>query len=161
MTIMSSIPSAELYKPFLEQIAAKARKYGEGLQSPCDPESVADLQLRAHEQLGADLPPGYAEFLALHNGLDWNGLVIYSCTTVPIIGHEDRFIEDLVESNLGFRDNTRMKRFLVLGDSDMYLYVYETQGREYSVIDRVSLDRHEVFATFEEMLAAALRSRLE
>ncbi|WP_224247478.1 YrhA family protein [Hyalangium gracile] len=161
MTIMSSISGADAYKPFLEQIAVSARKYGEGLQSPCEPESVADLQLRAREQLGAELPPGYAEFLSLHNGLDWDGLVIYSCTTVPIVGHEDRFIEGFVESNLGYRDNDRMKRFLVLGDSDMYLYVYEAQAREFSVIDRVSLDRHEVFATFEEMLAAALRTRVE
>lgn len=82
-------------------------------------------------------------------------------STVPIVGHEDRFIEGFVDSNLGFRDNARMKRFLVLGDSDMYLYVYEPQGKEYSMIDRVSLDRHEAFATFEEMLAAALRSRVQ
>jgi len=41
------------------------------------------------------------------------------------------------------------------------LYSYEPAKDEYSGRDRVSLDLNESFASFEEMLAAALRTRLE
>jgi hypothetical protein len=157
---MSSIPGPETYKPLLEQISTEASQYGESLQPPCDAKTVDSLRLRAREQLRSELPSGYAEFLMLHNGLDWDGLVIYASETLPIPGHVDRFIEGIVESNLGFRENARMKRFLVLGDSGMELYVHEPDVNEYSAIDRVSLDRNQYFASFPEMLAAALRSRV-
>jgi hypothetical protein len=160
MTVTSSIPGPETYKLLLEQISAKASRYGESLQPPCDAKAVDSLRLRAREQLRLEIPPGYAEFLMLHNGLDWDGLVIYASETCPISGYVDRFIEGLVESNLGFRDNARMKRFLVLGDSGLELYVYEPEENAYSTIERVSLERNQSFASFSEMLAAALRSRM-
>jgi hypothetical protein len=96
----------------------------------------------------------------MHDGLDWDGLVIYASKTTALADHSDRFIEGWIEANQGFRSNPLMKQLLVFGDSGVDLYVYEPAKRQYSARDRVSLDLNESFASFEEMLAAALKTRL-
>ena len=67
----------------------------------------------------------------------------------------------MVESNLAFRENAELKRFLVFGESGMDLYVQDLEEGAYGIIDSISLDRFETYNSFHEMLATILRARLE
>lgn len=148
------------YQQLMKQISVKAKKYGDSLQPPCSSQALADLQVRTQKELGTELPPGYSEFLRLHDGLDWNGLVIFASKTVPITGYKDRFIEGFVDANMGFRSSGWKKKFVVLGDNGMDLYVFEPDVKKFSARDRVSLDPNETYPSFEKMLSAALANRL-
>lgn len=149
-----------MYQQLLKQISAKSKEYGESLQPPCSAKELADLQVQARKELGIEIPSGYAEFLRQHDGLDWNGLVIFASRTVPIVGYKDRFIEGLVDWNLGFRDDDSKNEFVVVADSGMDLYVFEPRRKKYTARDCVSLDQNESYKSFEEMISAALRKHL-
>jgi hypothetical protein len=148
------------YQQLLKQISAKSKEDGESLQPPCSAKDLTDLQAQARKELGVELPSGYTEFLRQHDGLDWNGLVIFASKTVPIVGYKDRFIEGFIDWNLEFRDDDWKNQYVVFGDSGMDLYVFEPKRKKYSARDCVSLDQNESYKSFEEMITAALRQHL-
>jgi hypothetical protein len=148
------------YQQLLNQFAAEAKKYGNSLQPACSAKDLTDLQARVRKELGAEIPPGYAEFLRQHDGLDWDGILLFASKTVPIAGYKDRFIEGLVEANLGYRSAGWKDQYVVVGDDGMDLYVFEPGPKKYSARDRVSLDKNESYPSFEEMLTALLREHL-
>ncbi|WP_309896228.1 YrhA family protein [Archangium sp.] len=149
-----------IYQQLMEQIAASRKEFGLSMQPPCNSKDLADLQVRARNELGAEIPPGYVQFLGQHNGLSWNGLVIFASKTVPIVGCADKYIEGLVDWNLDFRSAEWKNRFLVFGESDLDLYIYEPRKKKFSACDRISLDEAESYASFEEMITEALRKHL-
>ena len=149
-----------IYQHFLDQILTKHNAYGEHLQPACGAKELADLEARAREELGVEIPPGYARFLRQHNGLNWNGFFIYASKTVLIVGYTDRFIEGFIDANLDFRGGGWENELILFGDSNLDVYVYDPSKKKYSARDRVSLDEAESYASFEEMITEVLRRHL-
>lgn len=148
------------YQKYLEQMFAKARKYGFDFQPACSAKDLSALQTRAWKELGIELPQGYADLLRQHDGFAWNGVIIHASKTVPLAGETDHFIEGFIDANLGFRSEAWKKEFVTFGSSDVDLYVYEPSKKQYSTRDRVSLDVNELHASFEEMITAAFRTHV-
>jgi len=149
-----------IYQQLIEQIAANRKEFGLSMQPPCSSKDLADLQVRVRKELGVEIPLGYVQLLCQHNGLSWNGLAIFASKTVPIVGYTDRFIEGLVDWNLDFRSAQWKNKFVVFGESDLDLYLYESGKNKFSARDRISLDEAESYASFEEMITEALRKHL-
>jgi hypothetical protein len=147
----------ELLKP----VAQDKEKYGLKLQPPCDESALSDLRKRVSAELSAELPESYAAFLGLTDGLDYNGLVIYSSITKPIVGYDDRFIEGFVEANISFRDLEAFRKYLVIANSGELLYLYEIASSRSLAVDSISLQPEEHFGSIEEMLGAALKVHLQ
>mgnify|MGYP001557784141 CR=1 FL=1 len=95
------------------------------------------------------------------NGLDWNGVVIYASDTVPIVGHPDRHIPDLVEINLNYRDDPRFADLLVIGSNGMDIYTYRISKGVYEVYDEVPHELVDTVPTFDELTAKALSRSLQ
>ncbi|MHC9543218.1 MAG: YrhA family protein [Vulcanimicrobiota bacterium] len=146
-----------MYQDILKPVAEELAKYGCSLQPPCEEGNIHTLIKRVKEELSAALPDNYAAFLREVKGLDYNGLVIFADETTPIAGFDDRFIEGIVEANLGYRDAEDLKDYLVLGTNGGVHYVQKIGADEYQSIDAVSLDLYEKFDSFPEMLRGALR----
>jgi hypothetical protein len=124
------------------------------------PQALKKLRLRAAQELGHDIPQQYADFLAITDGLDWNGLVVYASERTPIVGYSDRFIEGFVEGNLNYRDFEPMNGFLVFADDGVALYAYCISARQFQVILSVGLSVLKSFPTFDELLASAFQDHV-
>jgi hypothetical protein len=148
------------YVSLLRQIEAKMHSYGMALQPPCPSDAIRKLNAASLKQLSHRIPDGYANLLALMNGLDWNGLVIYASHRTSIVGHSDRLIEGFIDGNLAYRDFEPMKEYLVFGDDGTSLYVYHTSEALYQIILSVGLSVMESFESFESMIATALEEHL-
>jgi len=66
------------YMDLLNEIKIKSLKYGEEMQEPCSQKEAVNLASNVNVEFGIELSTGYIEFLKIHNGLDWNGLMIYA-----------------------------------------------------------------------------------
>jgi len=149
-----------MYQEHLREIAAQIRADGDEMQPPCSVRQLQRLRNQARAELRTEIPEAYAHFLQLHNGLDWNGLMVYATEKVPIVGYEDRFIFGCVEANLSRRDVAKMKQFLIFGETGDEEYCLETAKSQYVVLDSASTDVLETFPSFDELIAEALQRRL-
>lgn len=140
-----------MYKQYLQEVENQARMYGEQMQPPATETALASLSDRAQAQLSAQVPPEYKKFLRAMDGLNWNGLFIYS-------SHDtDDYKHGFVESNLDWRSYEINEDFLYFADADINLYVYSIRDEEYQILDRPSMDVYGSFKTFDEMITEALK----
>lgn len=149
-----------MYEQLLTQIGAEQARYGERSQPPATEERLERLRQRAREELGAEVPEEYLDFLRTQDGLNHNGLFIYASEPSPVEGTTDATIDGLVEANLGWRDDDFFKDLLVFGEGNMDLYVRHLPTGEYRVIDRVPGNLIETHPSFKQLIAAALKSHL-
>lgn len=149
-----------MYEQLLTAVGAEQSKYGEQSQPPCAEGRVERLRRRAREELGAELPEEYADFLRAQDGLNHNGLFIYASETSPVVGAGDAVIEGIVDANLGWRDDEHFNDYLVFGEGNMDLYVRHLPTGEYQIIDRTPGNLIETHPSFDQLLAAALKAHL-
>jgi hypothetical protein len=149
-----------MYEQLLTRVGAEQARYGERSQPPCTEEGLERLRRRAQEELGAEVPEEYAAFLRAQDGLNHNGLFIYASETSPVAGGADATIEGFVEANLGWRDDEFFKDYLVFGEGNLDLYVRHLPTGEYRVIDRTPGNLIEQHPSFDQLIAAALKSHL-
>ena len=144
----------------LQNIVEQARSYGDTMQSPCSLVQLQNFRIRAKKELQIEIPEEYVDFLRLHNGLDWNGLTLYASETVLIEGYTDRFILGCVEANLLRRDYDKWKHFLIFAETGDEDYCLEITTSQYVIVDSVSMDILETFASFDQLIAEAFRDRI-
>lgn len=150
-----------IYQRLLDQISAMRKQLDLGIRPGCTAQDLADLQTRARKELGVEIPPGYADFLRQHDGLNWNGLFVYASKTVSATSPgKGVLIEGFMDANLDFRSNGWESEWMLFGDSSLDLYVFNPAQNKYMICDRTSLDETESYTSFEEMIAEALRIHL-
>ena len=150
-----------MYQELLKRVGEEQRRFGSDLQAPTTGEQIQVLIERARKQLHTEPPADYLNFLRLTNGLDWNGVVFYASDTVPIVGHPDRPIPDLVEMNLSYREDPRFEEILVLGSNGMDIYTYRIPKGIYEIYDEVPHELFETIPTFDELMTKALTRSLQ
>ncbi len=150
-----------MYQELLKRVGEEQRRFASGLQPPSTGEQIQVVIERARKKLHTEPPAEYLNFLRLTNGLDWNGVIIYASDAVPIVGHSDRSIPDLVEMNLDFRDDPRFEDLLVIGSNGMDIYTYRISKGVYEIYDEVPHELVETVPTFDELMAKALTRSLQ
>jgi len=140
-----------MYQEYLEKIKSESGKYGERMRPPATEAALARLSDRAREELSAEVPEQYKDFLRVMDGLNHNGLFIYSSRDT------DDYEHGFVETNLNWRSYEINDDFVYFADADIDLYVYSLPDREYQVLDRPSMDVNGAFKTFDEMITEALK----
>lgn len=129
-----------------------------GLQPAATAQQLVTLRANAHQILGSDIPEPYLALLQRTNGLVYNGLVIYACERVAIVGSPNAFIDGLIEVNVDYRDIEELDRFLIIAESGLSSYCCNLDTQQFEVRDRTSFSRPEPQASFEQMLADALEN---
>lgn len=144
----------------IEQVSADQLKYGEARQGPATSEQIERVRAEVKAHFGATLPSDFATFLALSNGLDYNGLVLYGATQSEAAPGPNGFWQGLVASNAAWRDGPGHEHYLVLGETDMDLLTVALDGRSPVLRDKVSGDVNEEFASVGAAIDALLERRL-
>ena len=149
----------KLLAGILARVVLGLQVYEAVLQPPASEATLAALQARAQAALGVPVPAGYLTFLRLVDGLNWDGLFIYSSGSYPLVTEPTEFVRDFVASNLTWRqvDPTAADRFYLAEDPEL-LYAYDpaAEAEPYIAYERVSKTVNERFKSAEELLARAL-----
>jgi len=78
----------------LADVNAEQCEFEQTIWPPASADAIARLRRFAREMLQTDLPEDYVTFLGRHDGLDFNGHVIYGGTE-----HKEPFLSGFVEAN--------------------------------------------------------------
>jgi len=149
----------ELLAGILARVVPGLQVYEAVLQSPASEAALAALQARAQVALGVPVPAGYLTFLRLVDGLNWDGLFIYSSGPGPLVTEPTVFVRDFVATNLAWRqaDPAAAARLYLAEDPEL-LYAYDPAGgaEPYLAYERASGTVNERFKSAEELLGRAL-----
>lgn len=150
----------QAYTELLKQVEQQASKYGEAMQPPATSAMLDKLKDDAKKELGADVPNDYLTFLSIMNGIDWNGMSIYSCADTISADSVRSHMPGFIETNLIHRDVVEKGQIIVLGEDSLDIYVYDPKTEEYQSRDRTSLDIMESFETFNDLMMWAVNKHL-
>jgi hypothetical protein len=147
-----------MYRTYLEEIRKSEAQDGLDLQPAASEQDILELRRSSLAELGSDIPQGYADFLRMTNGLEFNGVCIYATRRVVVdLGNYQYDILGFVEATLEWRSmNDDNEHLLVFGDSDLDIYVYDPAAKEYRVQDRGSRDIVAAYPSFDELMEKAL-----
>lgn len=148
--------SRSAFDDLLAPLEAAQAAVREQPQPGCGEARIETLRRRAEAELGHALPEDFCAFLRVRDGLNHNGLVIYSSETSPIVGNPTVSIQGVVEANLAWRDDAYFAYYLILGEGNLDLYVLHRPSGDYHVIDRTPGNLIETHDSFRSLLATAL-----
>jgi hypothetical protein len=117
----------------------------EPVQPGADETAIAALRGRLRARFGAALPDAYADLLRREDGVDVDGLVLYGSWQSPDSRGPGGFWQGLVATNELWRDVPGREDYLVLGDSDLYLFTVDLDGGAPVLRDRVTAEPVERF----------------
>jgi hypothetical protein len=148
------------YQSLLAQIAEMGATYGVALQPAGTLPKIGAFRNEASARLSCSIPEDYCEFLAIADGLDWNGLVIYASERTRIVGCSDRFIEGFIQANLDYRESGVLDQYLLFAEDGTVFYALNLSEQSYRVILMVGLTVLDTFSTFDELITTALQEHL-
>lgn len=143
----------------LTVIAAEQRAAGESVEAGASAADLAQAKVAVESQLNLRLPDSYADVLSLRNGIAFNGVVFYSATDTSEHPSAGGFWQGLVAANEVWRDDARFADRLVIGDSDMEIFVYEKESNRFTRRDRVSDDIIGIYVDAPTLIDDVLRQR--
>ena len=94
----------------------------------------------------------YIDFVKYLNGLNFNGLFIYSL--------DEHCDYDIYESNETRWENEEQKEYIFLGDDSISWYCLDKNTGKYFILDKPSGDIMEEYKTYHEMMIKALKNCL-
>lgn len=153
MTVMSSL------EELLAAVHADQHHDGETVRPPATAAALSALVSESHDRLGMEVPEDYLAFLHVSDGLDYNGLVLYSAFDSSESANGG-FWQGLVAANLLWRDDPDNAGLLILGDSDLDIFAWVPSDNQFAQMDRIGRDRRIAHRSCEAMIEAALTARL-
>ncbi|WP_079228604.1 YrhA family protein [Pseudomonas putida] len=144
------------FKPMTDKLSAMS-----ALISGATEEELFAFIERCRQALGVTPPSEYIEFLGLCDGGAENGVFLYSTCPAQFVDCAG-LTNDFIELNLNWRDLEWMSDYLVLGDSEMDVFVFEISSNKYQVRDRQVFDNiYEEYLSFDGVLRYALELMLQ
>lgn len=112
---------------FIEQL--KKDRYSR-INQPLDTKQAILLQKELNDNEFATIPDSFMQILHVSNGI--------SCNSSVVLGSfEQDPLKDIVSQNIRFDTD---KNTLLLGISEMDLFVYKPQNKVYQIIDREDME---------------------
>ncbi|MCP5425922.1 MAG: SMI1/KNR4 family protein [Gammaproteobacteria bacterium] len=129
-----------------------------GLEPPCPPDRLQELQDRVQQAFTYDLPPGYLKLLSLLNGFNDFGLMIFADTSTYSEASGNSIL-GFLEANEEYRQQFPQRiAFAQMGDD---LLAYDLASESYINQDREPGGINERYTSFEEMLDVTAAMLLE
>ena len=130
-------------------------------QPPLSEAARKAFTARVADTLSYELPPAYLDILAITDGLDWNGIVLYASET-RLRDNDELDIQGMLEANIQLRlAYTPDKDFIYFAESGMDAYRHNLVADTFEISDRVVGDSvFEVFGTAGELFQQMLQNML-
>lgn len=130
----------------LLELEKVAQKYNESVL-----DEATNEQLETFMQWARALQfPGeeYTQFVKMANGLDFNGLVVYS------VKEDDS--NNIYKANEVWHENKNLVKYLMFSDSDIAWYCFDLDEKTFCELDKPSGTLMNTFDSFSEMITYAL-----
>lgn len=150
-----------MYLNLLNQIASEMSQ--QALQAPASASDVEKLRRLSKDDLGCDIPADYVRFLAVTNGVAWNGLTIYATETMPLVGLPNHCVQGFVEANREYRvmrQGDPMHEYLLFGEDSVAFFSLHIPEHSYKVFTIVGMTILETYKTFDSLIVDALKGHL-
>ncbi len=151
-------------RSLLDEIQNDLEVVGDHMEPPTTIQRQQSLQGECARLLAYSLPAEYLELLALHDGVDCNGIQLYASevqTQTTVSGRIKYLKRGLVEANLIWREFEPNKDYVVFAESGSDLYQHNLQTNQFEVADRVGRTVFNTFATAEELFETVLNHMLD
>ena len=151
----------------LSDIKAELVDFDEHMNASASAMQIAALQVASKSQLSYVLPAEYLELLAMHDGIDCNGIQLYA--SEPKIedngsGSPEYLKRGFVEANLIWRDYEPNKQYAFFAESGDKLYCHNLTADKFEIVDRVTkalIYKPSSFGTFNKLLEQLLNHMLD
>lgn len=122
----------------LEKLLDKMYRARAQVFSPAKEEEIRLLRMTLARNKLPPLPSDYMTFLALTDGLIWNGLRFYGVASHERTEQNYAF-PSLLEVNTDFAERQRSQGLLLVGEKDEDYIVYNAREKNYQLMDRMDL----------------------
>lgn len=139
-----------MIKEKILKLANVLEEYGQNILEPASNEEIEAFQKWVIDKYGEIDIDEYIYLVKLANGIEFNGLVIYSL--------KSESEESIYDSNDIWHENINLKEYLFYGDSDITWYCFDVNNKIFSELDKPSGEVIKTYETFNDMLNVALGS---
>jgi hypothetical protein len=155
MEALSSLPA------LVAAVQAQKLRFKRRQQPPLSVVAQDKLKSRVADTLSYELPQAYLDILAVTDGLDWNGEVLYASET-RLLANDELDIQGLVEANTQLRlAYTPDKDFIYFAESGTDAYRHNIMTGKFEISDRVvGASIFETFNTAEELFQQLFKNML-
>lgn len=145
----------------IEKLIRKIKKdrnaFNLSIPQGLDNKDVDSFRIKFKEYFKTSLDDGYLEFLKICNGLEENGVIIYSSNDFDV----NNVLYGIFENNEVWYDQDKEnRRYIFFAESGQYTFVFNKTEMNFELLDRYSGDVVEVFDSFNKMLERILKLML-
>lgn len=143
-----------------QRLARDAARGGRPLLPGALPEDIERTEQAAKDELGIDLPAELRDILAEVDGFSENGVSLFG--TDQDLPDEQAYGPTIVAENLSVWSvmPETARKYLFIGDSDLWYFVFDLSAKQYVVLSRVTLNPVHVHATAADMVNDMLNQAL-
>ena len=142
------------------RLARDAARGGRSLLPGALPEDIERTEQAAQAELGIDLPAELRDIFTEVDGFSENGLSLYG--TDQDLPDEQAYGPTIVAENLSLwsvmPDTAR--KYLFIGDSDLWYFVFDLGNKQYVVLSRSTLEPVHSFGSAADMVNDMLNQAL-
>lgn len=139
-----------MIKERILEISKTLEKYGQTVLDSASDEEIKLFQKWIINKYGEIDVDDYIYLVKLANGIDFNGLVIYSI--------KNQSESSIYDSNEIWHENDNLKSYLFYADSDITWYCFDVSNKVYCELDKPSGEVIQIYQTFNDMINVALDS---
>ncbi len=144
-----------MLKDIIEEIRKIEKKYNDDLERPLSDENALDFSTLIKNKFNYELPNEYVNLLKIANGIEFNGLEVYSADN-----YQSR-VSSFIDMNETWNNcSDDFKNYIFFADGDIEWFCYDLKKKKYLELDKPSGEIMVEFNTFEDMIIKALKSRL-
>ncbi len=145
----------------IEKLIRKIKKernaFNLSIPKGLDNKDVASFSIKFKEYFKTSLDDEYLEFLKICNGLEENGVIIYSSNYFDV----NNVLYGIFENNeVWYNQDEESKRYVFFAESGQYTFVFNKTEMNFEILDRYSGDAVEIFDSFNKMLEYILKLML-
>jgi hypothetical protein len=124
------------------------------------PEDIEQTEQAASDELGIELPADLREIFAEIDGFSENGVSLFG--TDQDLPDEQAYGPTIVAENLSLWSAMpeTARKYLFLGDSDLWYFAFNLEAKQYVVLSRVTLGPVHVHASAAEIVNDMLQQAL-
>lgn len=152
---------AQTTQDLLATVRAEQQQFKRRQQPPLTEDKLEAFKKRVAFTLSYTLPQAYLDILAITDGLDWNGVVLYASET-RMRDNEELDIQGLLEANIQLRlAYTPDKDFIYFAESGIDAFRHNLVANKFEISDRVvGTSVYETFDTADELFQRLLEKML-
>ena len=142
------------------RLARDAARGGRSLLPGALPEDIERTEQAAQAELGIDLPAELRDIFTEVDGFSENGLSLYG--TDQDLPDEQAYGPTIVAENLSLWSvmPETARKYLFIGDSDLWYFVFDLGNKQYVVLSRSTLEPVHSFGSAADMVNDMLNQAL-